>query len=434
MSRSVRLPPLLVAVLAIVDLGCEKTNPYYCKGALHNNCLNVDAADDGPKMCKAPGDCVAPKGVCDLGGTNTCVECTMSMHDACPAAVPACIGHMCQKCTAHAYCTVSNVCLPDGTCADTTLVAYVRSGGSGIACTKDVPCGTLDDGVRAMKPVVKMDSGTVADTNTTTIAGKTVTIFAEPGAKLALTGPGVILEVKSNGADVKIFDLEITGGTGMTNAAVSIPNGGAPKLTLTRVKIDANQGIGITAAAGTLTVSQSTISGNTGGGISISGAQFDITNSFIATNGSGATVLGGVRIDGITVAAGTYALDFNTITANLGPATINTGVTCGTVLMPLTFSNNIIYGNIVSGSGAQVGGSASCSTAYSDIGPDAVMGLGNINLDPMFVSSAQNNFHLMGSSPAKDTADPAATLADDIDGNARPQGPRRDMGADEITP
>jgi hypothetical protein len=294
-----------------------------------------------------------------------------------------------------------------------------------------MPCGTLDDGVKANRPVVKIAAGTVADSKQTTIDGKTVTIVADPGAKLGRINSGVILSVQNDGAHVKIYDLEITGGIGLANPAISIPTGGAPTLALIHVTVDANQGLGISASAGTLMVSRSMIGGNTGGGVSISGAQFDITNSIIATNGSGTTGLGGVRIDGITV-AGTHVLDFNTITANLGPATINTGVACGTVLTPLTFSSDIIYANIVSGGGVQVGGSPNCATAYSDVGPDAQAGPGNLNMDPMFVSPPQNNFHLMSASPAKDVADPAATLAADFDGDVRPQGTRRDMGADEI--
>jgi hypothetical protein len=61
-----------------------------------------------------------------------------------------------------------------------------------------------------------------------------------------------------------------------------------------------------------------------------------------------------------------------------------------------------------------------------------VVGTGNIVSDPQFTAPAQNNFHLQVASPLRDAADPAATLADDIDGEARPQGSGRDVGADEI--
>jgi hypothetical protein len=116
----------------------------------------------------------------------------------------------------------------------------------------------------------------------------------------------------------------------------------------------------------------------------------------------------------------------------VGPATINTGISCGTVLTPVTFPNNIVYANVVSSGGKQIGGSSNCSVAYSNVGPDAVAGTGVINSDPLFVNPATANFHLMPSSPAKDMADPGATLDTDIDGDARPQGAARDMGADEI--
>jgi len=138
------------------------------------------------------------------------------------------------------------------------------------------------------------------------------------------------------------------------------------------------------------------------------------------------------RLDGITV-ANTHILDFNTITANIGSGPVDTGIACGTVTVPLTFSDNIVYANLVSGGGAQVGGSARCATTYSDIGPDAVSGLGNINADPMFVSSTNDDFHVASTSPVRDAADPAATRDKDFDGDARPQGPRRDMGADEVS-
>jgi hypothetical protein len=91
-------------------------------------------------------------------------------------------------------------------------------------------------------------------------------------------------------------------------------------------------------------------------------------------------------------------------------------------------NSNIIVNNT---GPAQVSG-GNCPSTYSDIGPGAVPGTGNLSSDPLFVDPARNNFHLQLASPARDAADPAATLAVDFDGDARPQGARRDMGADEI--
>lgn len=68
------------------------------------------------------------------------------------------------------------------------------------------------------------------------------------------------------------------------------------------------------------------------------------------------------------------------------------------------------------------------------LGATAQTGTGNINADPLFVSSGTFDYHLQASSPAIDVADPGATLATDLDGDVRPQGNRSDMGADEVVP
>lgn len=430
MDRRVLLLATLSALCAIA--AC---NPRYCADHPYRDCrLDWDAGPDGPKTCTGNSDCTAPTAVCDLGATMTCVQCTPAEPGACSGATPACVSNTCQKCTEHAQCSASNVCLPDGTCADEQQVAYVASGGTGTACTKAAPCGTLDSGVTANRPLVKVGAGTFADSQTTTIDAKAVTILADPGAKLDRAGDGVILEVKNDGADVKIFDLEITGGTGSSNPAISLPSGGAPKLTLTRVSVHDNQGVGILTTAGTLTMSRSTVRANTGGGVSISAAQFDITNCLIVENGGLTSGLGGVDISQILTPTGTHRLDFNTIALNAGPlaVAVNTGVNCTTIGTLLTFDSNIIHGNAVNGGGQQLGGSAMCVASYSDVGPDPAPGATNINMPPMFVNAAQGNFHLTSASPAKDTANPAAVMPDDIDGEARPQGARRDMGADEV--
>jgi hypothetical protein len=99
---------------------------------------------------------------------------------------------------------------------------------------------------------------------------------------------------------------------------------------------------------------------------------------------------------------------------------------------PITFSNNIVYGNQVDGAD-QVGG-MECIWTYSNIGPGGFAGPGNIDIDPQFVSAVQNDFHLGLQSPVIDRADPTATLATDFDGDARPHGAGRDIGADERAP
>lgn len=391
---------------------CEQWQPNYCPTAPHHNCLELGGPPD--PSCARDQDCFGATAVCDVNDSMTCVQCTNSKQAACTGTTPVCSAeHICRGCTAHAQCA-SNACLPDGSCGDENRVAYVDPTGTDIIttgniCTKRTPCRTVVTALATNRPYVKFHGTT--DEDVVISNGRVVTFLADPDAKLTRTrGNGAILTVRDSGTSLSVYDLSISDAPNSPSGiGCVIPTAsGAPSLKLARVKVMHNPG----------------------GGISISGAQFSITNSIIAANGSGISALGGVQINNITV-GGTHVIDFNTITANFGPATIHTGVACSTVIPPLTFSNNIIYANIVSGGGAQVGGDVNCSTSYSDIGPGAVIGQGNINQNPLFVSLLQN-FHLMATSPARDAADPAAKIADDIDGDARPQGPRRDMGADEI--
>lgn len=441
-----------IAITALTLLPACRWNPKHCEGNPNDDCdLEWDAATSA--QCTSNEQCETTKPVCDVAGSQTCVQCTAAQPAACSGSMPVCgTDQNCRGCQAHAECS-SSACLPDGACAAESSVAYVAASGSGTTCSKAAPCGTLAAGLATNRSVVKI-SGLIKDTQTTTIDAKAVTIIADPGAILDRDGDGVILEVRNTNADVKIYDLQISGASGgVGDVGISLPSGGTPKLMLTRVKVSANIGGGISSSSGLVTLAQSTVSGNAasgisalggqlsivrstisgngGGGIKIDGAAFDITNSFIVQNGGPTSLVGGINL-GTVSGTGARRVDFNTIAANGGTATVNSGINCGTVGAPLVFSNNIIYGNAVSGGGKQVGGSANCATSYSDVGPDATTGTGNINQDPAFINSAQGDFHLMNNSPAKNAADGAATLANDVDGDARPQGAARDIGADEI--
>jgi hypothetical protein len=249
------------------------------------------------------------------------------------------------------------------------------------------------------------------------------------------------VDVRNDKASVGIYDLEISGMGNKTDAMVSLSNvplttPGRPKLTLARVMIDNNPGVGITAAAGLLTVTRSLIGNNAGGGITITAAEFDITNNFIVGNGvatgGAATLQGGIAISQID--NGTRRFEFNTVANNNSAMNLFAGVNC-TIAQAATFSNNIVFDN-TSGTGKnQIGGN--CNWTYSDIGDPSttsvVAGTGNINADPSFVTPG-TGYRLKPDSPAKNAADPNATVTVDYDGDARPQENRSDMGADEVVP
>jgi hypothetical protein len=195
--------------------------------------------------------------------------------------------------------------------------------------------------------------------------------------------------------------------------------------------LNTSVGIGVAASSSTVTIQQSTLSGNTAGGVSLASSSFDLQDNVITRNGSVASDVGGVLIDRPSGAM--HRIEFNTITQNEDISGLGAGVICQLVAQPLSFNNNIVYGNRFE----QVLG-PNCSWSYSDIGPDpvsgTVSGTGNLNVDPHFVDPAEGNYHLQASSPLIDHADPGATLAMDIDGDPRPRDGRSDIGADEYTP
>jgi len=427
----VRLAFVVASVLAFA--ACKTENKAFCANPLNAGLEGCpgDATNGG--ACSSNGDCQLPGfTICDLrvnGGT--CVQCTDTMKAACSGTTPVCsTDDACSPCTLHSQCS-SRACLTDGSCADAAQVAYVRPGGGGTTCTDAQPCKKVSDAVK-VKSIVKIE-GAVSEDMPIVVDGKAIEIVADPGSKFTRTGGGIILDVKNNGADARVSDLEITGGM---NPVVQLSLG-APKATLTRVKINNNQGIGILAMAGALRITQSTVSTNAGGGISLTtGAQFEIVNNVINGNGvptgGGATAVGGISLSGTD--AGTRRIEFNTIANNGAANAIAAGVNCQVAQPPIT-ANNIVWDN-TSGTGKiQIGGN--CNWTYSDIGdpgnttPPA--GTGNLAAYPSFVNPPRN-YHLNSNSVAKNAADPAAMVTVDIEGTVRPQDNRSDMGAYEFKP
>lgn len=429
---------MFIAGLCLV--GCREQDANYCPGALNNNCLNVDA----PVMhCTSDQQC-SPN-ACDLAGSQECVQCTATNPAACIAMTPVCgADNACHGCTSHAQCS-SNVCLADGTCAAEASVAYVAEGGSGNTCGKLTPCGTLDAGLKMDRLYVKIAAGLVKDNQTTTIDSKTVTILADPGAKLDRDGDGAILVVQSSGptgANVQIFDLEITGATGVPggDAIRLTANGGTPALGLAHVVISGNQGSGVASSGGsltvsqsifngnqgggisvsngTLTVSQSTFNGNQGGGISASNGTFVVVGNVFFSNGGPGSAVGGIAIT--TTTSPVNRLEFNSFTLNQTQLGVGSAIQC--VAGPFTARNNIMSDNGTFSQPDQFGGS--CSHTYSIARPGMKLpGTTNSAADPMFVNPAMGDLHIQPGSPAGRAADPGSDLTGiasrDIDGNPR---------------
>lgn len=377
--------------------------------------------------CTASSEC-ADLLVCDVP-SGQCVECTQDEPGACKDDRPVCgVDNTCRGCTDHSECG-SEVCGPEGTCIDASMVAFVAAQGTGTTaagCSRDAACPTLADAVATPKPYIKIAAGTVADDQTTEIQ-RVVTILADPGAKLDRTGDGVILEVRGNSADVQIYDLEIIGASGGA-VGVSIPSGGTPKLALIRVKVTRNDGGGISIDGGNLTVSRCTISDNQGrGGISMaSNGVVVIASSFIHHNrNDNSNAAGGL----VLRPTGSSRVEFNTIVDNtsLLGATSAGGISCDEP--GFVADNNLVFRNIggVSGQAQTVG---ACTYGRSFVMPGATPGDESLR----FVRSNElpYDYHLTAASPASVVGAAGQCTGEDVDGDARPIDGACDLGADEL--
>jgi hypothetical protein len=93
--------------------------------------------------------------------------------------------------------------------------------------------------------------------------------------------------------------------------------------------------------------------------------------------------------------------------------------------------NNLFYGTSCFSLGGQAtGGSNLLYQAGRSVSP--LFAGDRVNLDPLFVNLAANDFHLRSNSPAINRAITLAAVTNDLDGVARPQGASYDIGAFEF--
>lgn len=433
----------LVVGLAACDLILgNDLNPKYC--AAHPD--DVDCMREMPTGCSSSAQCAEPTGVC-LVEERTCVQCTVTESSACVGTTPVCgADNTCGGCSKHSDCA-SAACLPTGACGGDAEVAYVDPSGTGTACTQAAPCKKVDDALKTSRPFVKLSG--VTD-EAVVVDNRNVTLLAAPGARLTRTQNGILLEVKGT-SRLSIYDLEVTGASGATGIGVSLPAGNVAHLELQRVKVTNNTGGGISAAGGTLTVAQSTVSGNQGGGILANGgmltvsqsvvsgnqgggisatnATFDITNNFIFRNGNSTTAtVGGASLAPMASSASVFA--FNTVVDNQiqNSGALAGGVFCDT--SGFAAANNIVARNYVNNDANRANANTSgiCTFPTSAVAASAT--------SLAFVRPDDNpyDYHLRAGSSAIDQATTASPIIIDADGDVRPQGAQKDIGADEHKP
>lgn len=421
---------LVVGAAAAVG-GCDwllgnKLNPEFCAAHPDNQKCRM-AFPDAPGSCTSNAQCAAPTSVCAIS-EQTCVQCTASDHAACAGLTPACgADDTCRACAAHAECA-SSACLPDGSCGGDATVAYVDPTGTGTSCTVLSPCKRVSDALKTGRPFVKFHGVT---NEQVTLNNVNVTFLADPGATLTDMTNGILLKIDGT-SRVAIYDLTISGASGINNPGMSLQPGNAANVSLVRATVSGNTGGGIVAAGGTLSVSRSTISGNTpGGGISVMNGVFVIVGNMFYNNGGNASLVGGVSIG--TAMNPANRLEFNSFALNTAQDGTGSGIHC--LAGTFTAKNNIVSDNRNPTLTIQVDGT--CTHAYSLVHPGLPpAGATNLGDDPKFMNEAAGDLHLQSSSPARGKADPGADLtgiaARDIDGDARVSP--ADLGADQVKP
>ncbi|HKX12389.1 MAG TPA: choice-of-anchor Q domain-containing protein [bacterium] len=279
--------------------------------------------------------------------------------------------------------------------------------------------------------------------------------FSSPSA-----GGGSVASSSGDGAIVMVGNSYLDNDAGDSQGLTGAVGGGAVAfVTEGPLTVDGNALLDNFAEAG-----------GAGMFIGVGFSSGEITNNVVARNESlgvadSAGFFGGGAGLRLFLPGGTAAVTNNTITDNSDQAGSGGGLLALMLFneASLTVSNSIVWGNTAGGGFC----TASCHdiavadqldvdadtvgatfavdhSDYSDIflgcqGPgctsNATIGAGNLNVDPLFVNTAQSNFHLQSTSELIDKGDSQAPAlpATDFDGQARVNGSAPDMGAFEFS-
>ncbi len=410
----------VVAALFVVA-ACERTSTKYC--AIHGptdpvSCGYYDAALGTLKPCTSDSDCAGER--CNLA-TDECVQCLTGSD--CPPSDPICDpqANTCGACRQDSDCSASLACLPSGQCADANDVIYVDSAigaDTGTCGTMAAPCETITFAlgfVSATRSTLKLHG---AFDEVVTFKAVVVTLLADPGTTLTTSSGGTpTISFAMGNSTVAIYDLEIA-----TPVKSAVNVAGGSSLLLSRVKVHGSGDVAV-VAGGSLTITRSQIYANTSGGISIpDNTTFYLANNFIFNNGSAGAMVGGVAIGKST---GQSTFEFNTVVGNDAKSGGEGGVSCAST--GFRAPNNIIAGNQLGGQAASldanVGTTPTCDFTGSAIQND----LTSFDFDVP-------DFHLELGSTAIDASTVPSLVTEDIDGQVRPNGSAKDLGADEYYP
>ncbi len=457
---------LLLSLFLAVVVGCTKPNPNrccideadcaaaglpvgmtcnegrVCRGnvCIEESCETANECDLAAPYCVMPpggacSDRCTEDSQCPGKGQPTeaqfcvsdeCVECRAA--NDCSGATPVCKGGLCMSCAEHDQCA-SGVCKDGGQCAAETEIAYVNAIGLPTSdCTAASPCSTIERALAfaTTRPYVVVNPGTYNRTGPLTLASAHWIVGrGTPRPVIDRIDDGPIFYIQGS-ANAHLEQLELTGATGLAvngdlvaGYAILCKKGAlTPTLSLRSLSVhDVERGVAsrgcimsvvrstFVNAAIELVDTSATLDANvfTGSNVSLDAGLFTFTNNYVARVPSGGLAMY-LPSTGNVVA-------FNTI--------VDARVLCE-VVSAQAFPNNIVArsGDLPVGT--------MCSFPGTIVAPTDLTALKFKHPD-----SAPYDYHLMPGSSAIDAAVGTSSLNHDIDGEARPKGAGRDVGADE---
>ncbi len=463
---------LVLSVLAVGSIACKRANPAVCcsgptdcaqagidednrtcasgLACVDNECVIPACSTDGCaalapvcnvttdvcEACAASEDCMRflDQPVCDAA-TGACVQCVSTAD--CSGRTPTCDDHACRGCMLDTECA-SGGCGEDGACVAEAATVYLDPGGADTGtCSKAAPCRTILFAVSqtsATRSHIVMAQGVYTVNASFTIEPQQTTatklfLHGHDASLIGSAGDDTLMRVH---VPIAIEDLNFESQLGTALAIGS--SAGPSSLERSRVR---GYFAGI-AATGFTTLRDVTIEGESGNtglrvslGSSLTADRLVIHGYDVCVSADGQTATLDIT-NALVYDCSTLALDLPMATGSVAFSTIaDSGTDSGSgpravvCSSAMTFRSSIIWAP---------GGSSrvpinGCNLVSSIAGPTAVAGAPNT--DPMFVDRAARNYHLKANSPARDAVDTGPAL--DVDGDARPQGARFDIGADEVT-
>jgi hypothetical protein len=293
---------------------------------------------------------------------------------------------------------------------DPTANQTVLDGGRGGTVVTILPGATADTELDGF--TIRDGSGTGSST---TSGGGIVSINASPVIRNNIVERNVAY--RGSGIYCQDGDPLIDHNTFRENqgpeyyGAVALMGYGAPVVSNNEVTLNAGTGLYLSMSGSRQRVSDNTVTRNAGSGIRCV-ADADIVSNTIAGNGADKEA-GGIAIWGN---APSTQVANNIIAFNASG--VFTGTPAEGVSDSRTFRNNCVYGNLA----------YDYRTMADPTGTD-----GNIAADPMFARLGIGDIHIQPDSPCRDAGDDGSVVAGarDVDGQARVQGARVDIGADE---